>query len=680
MRSNTPLRLAAVLALIVSIAAVPSHVGAAWRGLVPRPIDNGVYLDLFGAYERDFIRSDDRTIRWSDLFLREKVTLYSTGYFYHPRFLLYQTSLTAGFRQESYESSSLGSTGWQRGTGLEYDGRLFLLPEHSYNLELFALRYEPLLKEQSATRRNSERTSHGARFRYRRKPFFARATYAEDTARSGTTSTDVTRLGFGGRYFRHFVGGGEFSLAADHSPTKFRDSLGLSGESNETFVRGSVEAGRAALYLLGERTRRDQTGGTAATIEEERTSFDERLVVDLPLRFRSELSYRYDERDSSRSVPGEPDPRTTSETSRSLAWNLSHRLYESLDTSYRFRRNRRTSPGGESTAVSNYLTASYAKSVPTGRLLVGLNGGRLESDNGGRTEVVGEPHPATPVPGSFVLGEPDADPTSLDVRLRSPLPPFETVPLAEGAHYEVRSLGNLLEVRIFLLPPQFAIPGTYDLLVDYSLPNGGYELRTDSFGGNVSVQLLRNLVTPFYNYSTVRSEVLTGAFPSVPIDSTTNTVGVIVQRGAWRGRSEYQVLDWEVSPYRAWRSDVQYVGSVGRSTHVYANGAYAQRYYPRGSASGPSDPYSEGTWSAAGNLQKEFPDDGLVLSAGLSLSSLHGLTDTTAFSVSSSAMWKIGKLDLTVGANVYGSDTRGLDGISSERAHDYYYVKLRRKL
>ena len=56
------------------------------------------------------------------------------------------------------------------------------------------------------------------------------------------------------------------------------------------------------------------------------------------------------------------------------------------------------------------------------------------------------------------------------------------------------------------------------------------------------------------------------------------------------------------------------------------------------------------------------------------------LPSTGAWSLNSSLSWKIGKLDVTAGANVYGSSTSGTTTVDSDRVHQYYYVTVRRVL
>ena len=79
------------------------------------------------------------------------------------------------------------------------------------------------------------------------------------------------------------------------------------------------------------------------------------------------------------------------------------------------------------------------------------------------TRVIYEPHVGVSVPGSFTVDQPNADQTTIVVYLRSPLPPFELVRLVENVNYAVIPTQNTFEIPVFALPPQFVVPGTYDL-------------------------------------------------------------------------------------------------------------------------------------------------------------------------------------------------------------------------
>ena len=660
------------------VVLIPSAF-AEWSDFVPKPIDNGVFVDLFSSYERDEIRTDGRSLVRTDTFLREKVTVFSGGYFYHPRFLLYQVSLGGILKQEEYEATSLREAGWKSGSGVEYDGRLLFLPEHPYNLELFARRFEPLFKEQSATQHNNVETSRGAVFKYRQKPYFFHAQYNDNVIESVSSSSNVQRLGLGGEYFKRFESGNQFSLSAAYNPSRFSNSAGLDGRSTEKQLNHSFDTQRVNMIVNIVDNTLDQDSRASGSYEDKQFDLYERLSVHLPHNFRTEISYRIRDNQARFTDPGASGSRELSDVGEDLQINVIHRLYQSLDTRYSFLRNTRDSSNGDISGLSHSLVTNYTKLIPNGRVMAGMHVGRSDTDNRGQADLVNEQHPATPVPGLFSLAQQNALPGSIAVFLRSPLPPFQTVRLVENVHYTVTVVTNTSQINMLTLPPLFVVPGTYDLFVSYSLTTGDFELRADTYGYNASVQLWNDLVTPYYSYAAVRSKELDGTFPGIPLDSSTSIAGVMFHKGPIRARGEYQRVDWDVSPYHSWKGEVQVVKAFDSSTRLYLTAAYRNRRFPEGSSMQATDPYTEESESASGSIQRQLFSRNMLVAAGGSVARIHGLVGSTAYSLNSSVSWKIGKIDLSVGANAYTSDTDGIASVSTRRSDQYYYIKLRRE-
>lgn len=658
------------------LAGLPA--GADWRDILPVPFQNNIYLDLYGFYEQDHIRYGPVDSTWNDTFFREKVTLASSGYFYHPRFLQYQSSFSEALKQEYYEITTLPSQGWRRGNAFEYDVRLLLLPEHFYNLELFALRYEPLLREQSASQRNGMQSSYGAFFRYRRKPWFGHFRFSDDTVDSGATTTEARRVNAGGEYFRRFKGGNQFSLAVNFNPNDFSTSQGLEGEARQRALSGTLDVKRVRLSASASRDTIDQSSPFSGDVHSDDGSEYFLLTTYLPAKLRADVSYRKQDSQNSIRSPLENEPRQFDDRYNEFRLNLVHRLYDSLDTTYVLLKDSRESTGGDSGLLSSQLNLSYSKSIQPGRVLAGLSVGRSDTENTGKADVVNEAHPGTAVPGRITLGRPNADPASIVVFLKSPLPPNELVPLVENVHYIVAAVGNTFEIQLLTLPPEFAVPGTFDFEVTYSLVAGHFELRTDGTGYNLSVELLDRLFTPYYGYAAVRSKVLSGDFPGVPVDSTSHTVGLMVQKGGIRGTAEYQELDWDVSPYTAWREELQYIATLDPTMNLYAVASVLNKHFPQGASPYDPVPYTDRVVTATCNVQKKFDRRNMSLSAGATYSNFRGLVESDSYSLNSTLVWRVGKLDLNAGLSAYSADSSSATTSTSRRDHGLVFIKARR--
>jgi hypothetical protein len=667
------LPLVAAATLCASFSSAVSN----WTDFLPKPFENGLAVELFGSHEREHDHGAGSTFGWTDTFFREEVTLFSNGYFYHPRFLRYRLWLSGALKQENYIPVDGAQTGWMTGTGVEYDARLFFLPEHSYNFELFAIRHEPLYMEQSAVLHNSVEKGYGAQFRFRRKPFFVHAGYLDNTTESSTQSANVKRVAVDGQYVKNYANGNQLSLNAVFNDAQFAGSGGFEGTSRDYGGGGFVDVSLARLNASVTQSTSEESGIFAAPAQNDRFAFNEVLSLDLPANFRLDLSYRIFDNESRTPILGGSEISVREERTETEQVELNHTLFQSLDSRYVFLHSNRDSFVGDSTLTSQSLEFDYRKNIRRGRVQTGVTVSRTDSENRGRTEVVAEPHPGTTIPGTFLLAQPFAQAGSVDVFLPSPIPPFPTVHLIENTHFTVASVASRLEVTIFALPPVFTVPGAYDVTVSYALATGAFELLTNAYGFNVSVPLFDNMITPYADYVAVRSDVVSGTFPGTFPDSTTYTLGLGFLRGPWRALAEYQSLDWAISPYRAYKGEVQYIGTVTPSTTVYATGTYLDRYYPETSSSA-TDPYRDTIATVSGNFQQELLSRTLTLAAGASYSHMSGRVHGDTYSANTSVTWTIGKLDLIAGASAFGSDTQALTYTQYDRAHGFYYFRLRR--
>jgi hypothetical protein len=691
----------AVLLALCTAGLVPSLARADWTDFAPRPLETGAFFDTYASYEQDHTSTGGTPSRWSDTFIRERVTLFSNGYSYHPRFIRYQFSISGALKQEDYWNSQPGPTGWSDQTGFEYDCRLVVLPEHAYNLRLFAARYEPLFKQQTTTQHNNIENTRGALFRYRRKPYFAHLSYTDNSVESGTTTSDVQTVTGEGEYFKRYATGNQWSVTGNVSPSWFSNSAGLNGSATQYLATNVVNltslpawAPPLRLYSSVSDDTFDQHSSISGTFTSDQLSWYELLTLYLPANFRSDASYRYQDTHSTNAAPDGPS-QTLSDINNDARFDLVHRLYESLDTTYALLYDSRSSSGGDIWSLTNSLALNYTKAIPVGRLLLGGSVAATDTTNTGQVSIVDQLYPGIPVPGSFTIQQQNVAPDSIIVYLECsdahpcapPLVPGQIVPLVENTDYTLTPAdnGTTFTINVITLPQPLVVPGVYDFLVSYSLTGGNYELRTDTYSGTASVELFDNLLTPYVNYLAVRTAVLSGVFLN-PVDSTTYTGGLIVTRGPVRLRGEYQDSQWPTSPYQAWRVDVQYVSAIDATTSVYATAGYLNKHFPHGTSETATAPFTDELTSASASLQKEIVSRNLFVTVGGNYSYLQGEINGDSYSATSSLLWKIGRVDLTLGANVYGADTSGgsiatgAATIANQRDHQFFYLKMSRRL
>jgi len=676
MRSIGRLLALLTLAVVAATPALPQD----WRLFLPRAVENGGSFELFASAEEDENIYGERANVWHDDFLKGKVTLFSRGYAYHPRFLQYYLEVGAAVKEERFDATFHESTGWRSDTGLDYKALLYFLPEHPYHLELFALRWEPVFKDHAAVQRDSVSTTYGADLRYAYKPWFAGARYTDDTLESSLSSSNVKRLGLDGEYFKRYANGNQLSFNAAYIPKRYTSSSGLDGESTEALFSNTLILGPVSLFSSLTRDEIDQSTGLFGGFESEQLVWYERMTAQLPWNFRTDLLWRWQDGRTTITDPFSASPRELSTEDREAEFDLVHQLYESLQSTFVHRRTWRDSDAGQNDSVTSSLGFNYSKKIPRGRILAGLSLGRSELESVGTTDVTDERHPATGVPGTFTLGQANVEVGSLAVYLQSPVAPYEAVRLIENQHYVVAPLGETLEVTVFALPPPFVVPGTFDIFVSYRLLGGAFRLRSDFFGHSASVELFDNLLTPYYSYFQSESELVEGIYPGASPDATSLIAGLRFVRGPWRARAEWQDVEWQVSPYEGWRGEVQYIGPVSRTATLYATAAYWRRDYPRGKGSAEGDPLQEENETLSATFDQRFFDRTLTLSLGASYSRTTSVVDTEGTSFNAALNWQIGKLDLSAGASTYGSASESPGLQDSERNHYYYYLKLRREL
>jgi hypothetical protein len=672
-----------LLLVLALLAGRPAPARADWTDFLPRTLETHAWLGLQFLYESDDQQSGPRHLTWDDTLFREKLTLETAGYVYHPRFVRYRMLVSGALKQETYDKSDLPPLGRRDSSGFEYDARLFFLPEHPYTLELFATRQEPLLREEYAIQVPSVSTSYGADFRYRKKPWTFHLRASDDGIDASGLSTDVKRLLVDGRYFKSFGPGKTLAFNATYSPSRFTSSNGYTGDTQDAFLGNTLESGRFHLYSNLSETRLDQQGGLGTFQTKSRQlSWYEQFSAELPWRLRLELYWRYNENDSDYGGTAAADAQAVSSVNKNVEARLQHQLYDSLQSAYTFRWDESASTGGGTTATGNALAFNYTKSVPgpRGRLTATLNLGQGDTQSSGQNQILDELHPGVPVPGRFLLGRPDADPASVAVFVKSPVPPFELVKLTENLHYTVTGVGNTLEVTVLTLPAEFLVPATYDFRASYSLVIGNYRARTQTLGQSASLALFDSRLTPYYSFAALRSTTISGEAPGGGLNSNVFTAGASYNDGPWRALVEYGSVTWAASPWTGWKGEVQYIGPVAPMTTLNVTASYQQRHFGQSDSGEGTPPYTERATAAFGSVQKLFFSRQLSLSAGGSYSRVQGLSDSRSVGLNANLSWKTGRLEILGGANYTNTQTANGTAYAGRTIHQYYYLWLRRLL
>ncbi len=613
-------------------------------------------------------------LKTSDTTAMERLRLVTTGYIYHPRFILFRLGGAGGFLQEDFESTASAASHTTRSAN-EYEVRTFILPEHPYNLELYTLQRSPLIKGRfsQATPRSRER---GAIFRYTRRPLFAEMSVTENTTSGLFSYTAKTYRGNIGHYL------GPFFNSAGYAHTESTTSQNVRTTRNDSFLSNQFNLSFLTLNSRFEADRQKQEDPLAAPVDTETVSWIEQLNTELPGNLNAAASYNLlkDTRTTEQTVSS-PESALFNK-SDNAGFTLTHRLYNSLRTNYNVNYVSAESTGGDTRTTSQSLTSAYTKKIPTGTFLAGVNLSNSRSEIRGAPVVVREVHalPGPIVSGvNFFLNAQPVDETTIDLWVKDPLS-GNLVPMTLGPNYQISKIGNTVQIVVLSLPsPVDPNLPSYEFLVSYSLIPGNVEFETRTEGYNLKFELFDNLLSPYYSHTSTIQEVLSGSLPGGPDSLTLETVGVIVQKMPYIVTTEYDGARSRLNPYRSWKNMAEYRKNMAEATSMTARISRTYSTYPVAIAWQGTRGYTEKTTRADVTLQKSFPRKNLDLFVGGSYFDNSSFINSTGYSLSATLSWRIGRLTANLGAIINDSYSTLPTGKQTLN-YEYYYLTLTRKL
>lgn len=666
---------AAVLTVLLGWCARPAPVCAGWRDFIPTPYLNTLTLDAAATYETYQTGRGEQRQAQSELFVKEKLTFISNGFSYHPRFIHYRLLLAGALKQETYKNDEQGSVS-SAGSGFDYDLRLNILPEHPYKFKVFTSRTEPLYQQYFSADAGAVSTRSGATFTFRKKPYFFNLRYIDSSRTWARGSSDLDIYGADSQYFKELSGGRNLSLAAFYDHSAARPSAGPGGSAENFGASGTIALNAATLQSSVTRNFYRQDAGTRG-FDSDGLLWLERLNLQLPLHFKSLLTYRYQKHDQTIAPAGDTGEEVRSVTNQNYGLDITHKLYRSLETAYRLRRDLAATANGDTASTSHTFAADYLKSVPGGTAFAGANVSWSETDSAGSTTVANETHERLGINEVFTVLQRNADCGSIRVFLTDQAAGNRPVPVDFIA---VPSPGARCDIMVIGIPPDFDQTVPHQYTISYTIESGTYTLRTDSYGYNASLSLFQSNLTPYYSRTVSSTNVVSGLYPGTPFDGEVSTVGLVLGNRPWRFLGEYQQSDGSGNSFRRWRGEAGYNQFVATATNVALTASLTRTEYPEGSTAGSPQAYTNDATRLSANFQQRFFRRSLVLSAGGTYSSFAGLMKSSGYSLHGSLQWRIGMTTITAGANGYRSRGEGLPETDRERARQYYYLNVRREI
>jgi hypothetical protein len=665
--------------LIASLAAASAASGETLR-LLPTVTGFEGELAISGNDERSENTTNGKGLSTSDTYFTEKIVLTANGYVYHPRFLLFLAKLGGGLGQENFDSGLAAdpdSGAWTEFTLWEYELRALMLPEHPYSLELFALRRNPFVPGRITSGIHPVENSLGALFTYKRMPWTLRIGYTFDAIDSGTSTTDTDTYHANAGYSLE-----NFSLSGSYSLSDSRNQYGQAATDFTTekySLQNQIRLFDKSVFLTSDVSQNtyDQRN-VLSSPSGTRFTWTEQLTMYLPWDFTALANYNhYKDTEESDVGAGGGEVSLTS-TTDSVGCTLSKRLYESVYVAYNFLYFSMDTFSGDTSDTTNSLNAIYTKRIPRGRFTAGGIVSRSLSERSGAPAVLNEPHSA-PIFGEFPLLRTDIDEASIRLSVRDPIT-GGFLPMQLGADYIIFHVGNTLMVQILSVPPAVLNPNpafVYEFQVSYVLATEFTEVETTETGYSLKLELFDGLFTPYYSYDRRDQNVLAGIIPGGAEDVTTKTYGILLQGASVTLMLEHQDYQSNINPSKRDRAEATFRKDVTPNTNLNVRAFYTTVDYLEGGSQPPS-PDETGTGGDIA-IQARFPGRNLILRASGSYAQRDSVFDTEIYTLAGGLLWRVGKIDLAIGADYSSVDT-AFDPGSQETTYQRVYFTLRRQL
>ena len=669
--------LAAWILLICLFAPSVSALGV--RDFLPHVTGYTAGLDVDGSYESHNEQIGEDKTKRSDAFFREMLYFKTSGFIYHPRFVLFAAQISGGLKEEQYKSGG-NVAPWRFFGAWEYDLRALALPKHPYNLELFTTRIEPLSKGVLSSSFQTVSYNSGAVARYKKKPYYLDLHYFRNTTESKTAKYSTDKYGLLANYHKDLLQGNNYTaaLAFDRQTSSAlgtraaSDDFGLSAGFRYNILRASTSI---TYHDFGQHTPAiglKTSGKTIAWMGHE--------AVSLPWNFAIDASQNLSK--TTFHVGGSNiTDQSLSATNKYAAFSITHQLYQSLLSKYTGAYAATNFDEGSSTTFSNNFGFAYSKRIPGGFLRADMGFGNSDINTTGPQNIPSEAHDGHWVPfGTFLLDKDGAQRDSILVFVKSVLVTGELVFLTEGMHYRVDPVGATFRVTIFALPPEFPIPGTYDFVVSYTVRDQKAERKVSSLSYSVRLELFGDKVVPYWNHDERDDKVVKGVSDIPESKVTTDTWGLLLQLGRLRLAGRYSEVKTPSSPSKGWTAQADYNDTFFKYTRLQSTVIYSNTRYPEGIAGvqGGERAYTETVFSSSVGLQQRIPQLNFFIYIGGGYSEEKGIGKSTSYAGFSNLSWGRGRLYLELGANLSKSKSE-INDVTSRRTDQYYFLRVKRK-
>lgn len=673
-----------VIILAIYLVTAPSRVSADARQFIPKISDYYGELAVDIRYENNKVKSNDIETKLSDTTLIERLNLYTLGYVYHPNFITFHLNLSGGLKEEEFKST-YREIPWSTDPIDEYEFRMWLLPAHPYNLELYTIRHTPLTRATASEGTRPVAMSNGAVFKYDMKPLRCSLAYSQQTSEAGSETSESKSYSANATYFI-----GPFSNTAGYQNIVSATSLREKASREYSFFDNRFDMKNVRLMSKIALTKEQQDRPDTASLSFDALSWTERLEVKLPWHFDSNLAYTF-LKDTSETGRTAAFPATESEvTTTDTRMEIGHQLFASLRSRYAISYATSEYDMGESKVLTNSLHFSYTKKIPKGMFRLGTDYRLSQLDRTGQATIINESHSAA-ISDSFSLNIERIEEPSINVTVETVVPDGELstfVPLDKDFHYTVTPNGNAFDITIISLDgTTVPVCQTVDCLVptweytfrvSYSTIPEDVRIDTTEYGMNIRFELFRNFINPYFSYYKTMQDVVSGSLAGSTEDSENLKIGLQLQKQPYMAIAEYQKITSTTNPSQSWRTELNYYKNLSLTTILNGKVHYASTRYPQ-RLSGSTTGYTQTFYGVMVKVQKHYPISGLNATLGVAYDQSEGLGTSKTYSLNSALTYKRGYTDIVFQGRVSFSESEGIS-VKQEMLAEFFYLTMRRRL
>jgi len=211
--------------------------------------------------------------------------------------------------------------------------------------------------------------------------------------------------------------------------------------------------------------------------------------------------------------------------------------------------------------------------------------------------------------------------------------------------------------------------------VSYESEDIGAELKTEGFGYYLRLDLYDNLFSPYYTHQQFRTSLVSGRYEGRLPDTDIDIVGFQITKRPYFFTAQFQKVSSNINPSDNIRAEGKYVTDIGSTANITSKLFYSKTWYFKGYML--PEEFTETVKGFGVDLRKRFGGNLLFL-GGLKYSRRDSRSDSDAFSINSSVIFRAGRFEMAGGVNLqwYKTESQSRD---TRRFSELLYVNLKRR-